>query len=282
MSHKLAIFDIDGTIAVKGKIPESVIVGLKHIQSLGYLTTVSTGRAYRRLKEALGENFNTVISPDALIIAEHGTKILGRDGHIVQADYFGAPEIEHLVDFLHVNAPMMEHLAYATPDPEAPYQIWVREGEDIETIRKKRGYYADVFQCSWEELKERMHSHEISHVLVKLQDFITVENLKLHFTRSNLDLIFMDSHMQFVGNLSDKAKTVLFLEKLHGIHVENMLIAGNGINDVDMLNLKAGKRVLVGTDEQAANVIGHLNEPKGVTRIETPEKLGEYLQGILN
>ncbi len=30
---------------------------------------------------------------DALIILEHGTKIVHRDGRVVQADYFGAAEV---------------------------------------------------------------------------------------------------------------------------------------------------------------------------------------------
>ena len=42
--NKLAIFDIDGTIAAQGSIPRTVIAGMKHIQEHGYLTTVSSGR----------------------------------------------------------------------------------------------------------------------------------------------------------------------------------------------------------------------------------------------
>ncbi|MDE2079244.1 MAG: HAD family phosphatase [Patescibacteria group bacterium] len=280
MDKKLAVFDIDGTIAVKGKIPQEVIEGLRHIQKIGYLTTVSTGRGYRRLRDALGNDFDTVVSQDALIVVEHGTKIVHRDGRIVQADYFGPAEVDHVVDFLHANAPMIVHLAFATPDPEAPNQIWVKEGEDVEAIRKKREHYAEVFQCSYEELKERMHTFQISHVLAKLQDFITVENLKLHFTRSNLDAIFMDSYIQFVGSFSDKAKAILYLEKFHEITVKNMLFAGNGINDVDMLNLEAGKRILVGTDEQAGNVLGHLKASEDIIRMDSPQELGVYLQEV--
>lgn len=280
MSRKLAIFDIDGTIAVKGKIPASVIEGLKHLQTLGYLTTVSTGRPYVRLKAALAENFEMAISPDALIIAEHGTKILHRDGRVVQADYFSPAEVEHFVDFIRANEDMVTFCRYALPDPEAPIQLWVKDEKDVPEQLEKSGSYADVFHCSYDELKEHLYGHQISHFLAKLQDFIVVENLRLRFTRSKMNVDFMDTFMQFVGSFSDKGKAVLYLEKFHEIKVADMLIAGNGINDVDMLNMEAGKRVLVGTDEQAASVIGHLVRHDSVIRIESPEALGHYMKTL--
>lgn len=280
MNRKLAIFDIDGTIAEKGVVPEKVIEGLKHIQSLGYLTTVSTGRAYRRVRDALADYFDDVISPEALIIIEHGTKIVHRDGRVVQADYFTPAETEHFVDFVHANESMVRFCLYALPDPEAQLQLWAKDPKDVDSLREKRGSFADVFHCSYEELKERALRHDVSHFLAKLEDFVLVENLKLKFTRSQMDVIFQDSYMQFIGSLSDKAKAIQYLEKFHEVSVSEMLIAGNAINDVDMLNMECGKRILVGTDEQASSVIGHLRDIPSVIRVESPEKLGEYLQNL--
>ena len=86
--------------------------------------------------------------------------------------------------------------------------------------------------------------------------------------------------MQIVGNLSDKSKAIEYLEKFHEVEVKDMLIAGNAINDVDMLNLKAGKRILVGNDEFTPIVLGHLKNVDEVIRVDSPEKLGEYLQKL--
>jgi hypothetical protein len=80
--------------------------------------------------------------------------------------------------------------------------------------------------------------------------------------------------------LSDKAKAIGYLETFHEVRVSDMLIAGNGINDVDMLNLDGGRRILVGTDEQAANVMGHIQNHESIIRIESPAALGEYLQTL--
>lgn len=280
MNHKLAVFDIDGTIAMKGAVPENVVEGLRQLQSLGYLTTVSTGRPYRRLVKALGSGFNDIISPEALIIAEHGTKILHRDGRVVQADYFSEVETEHLVDFIRANEDMVTFCRYALPEPDALLQTWVKDAKDVERLREEQGAYADVYHCSYDELRERMHRHRVSHVLAKLQDFITVENLRIRFTKSKMDVNFMDTFMQFVGSFSDKAKAVQYLEQFHEVSVGDMLIAGNAINDVDMLNLPAGKRILVGPDDQAVSVLGYLKDAGNVIRVESPQALGDYLKAL--
>lgn len=277
---KLAIFDIDGTIAVHGAIPESVISGLKHIQSLGFVTTVSTGRNYVRAKDALGENFETVIAPDALIIIEQGTKIVDREGNVVRADYFHPNELDHVIDFSRVNQAMVRLVWFTSPDPAQKVQIWCKYPEDIEKENERRGAYADLFHCSFEELRERMAAFPISNVSAKLESFIAVENLKLHFTRSEIDIVFQDTMMEFIRNIADKSKAVLFLEQHHGIAVKDMLVAGNAINDVDMLNLAAGRRILVGSGPGTDIVIGHLTGPEEVIRVGSPEELGAYLQTI--
>ena len=100
---KLALFDVDGTIADKGQIPQSVIDGIKHLHHKGYITTVSTGRGYIRLKEMLGNLFETVISSEALIVIEHGTKIVDRHGKVIFGEFFNDREIDHLVDFTRAN-----------------------------------------------------------------------------------------------------------------------------------------------------------------------------------
>lgn len=77
MAHplKLAIFDVDGTIAEHDVVPQSVLEGIKNLHDKGCKTTVSTGRGYVRLKDVLGSSFDEIISDDALMILEHGIKI---------------------------------------------------------------------------------------------------------------------------------------------------------------------------------------------------------------
>lgn len=278
--HKLAIFDIDGTIAIKGKIPEEVIEGLFHLQKNGFLTTVSTGRGYVRAKEALGDHFNEIISPDSFMIVEHGAKIVDREGNVIRADYFRENEVDHVIDFCTVNQDMVRLMWFMSPDVSQPVQVWCKYPEDIAPETEKRGHYAEIFQCSFEELRERLGAFPISSVSVKLEPFISVENLKLRFTRSDINVVFQDGMMEFLRNIADKAQAILFLEKHFSVPVSNMLLAGNAINDVDMLNLEAGTRVLVGEGAATDIILGHLKNVEQVVRVSSPQELGLYLQSL--
>ncbi|MES2007193.1 MAG: HAD family hydrolase [Patescibacteria group bacterium] len=278
--QKLAIFDIDGTIAVKGVLPESVVEGLRHIQELGFTTTVSTGRGYFRAKEALGKHFDTVIEPDSLMIVEHGTKIVDAKGNVVKADYFKENELDHIVDFTRANSHITRLLWFSSPDPKKKIQVWCQDEAEIAEETKKRGYYADVFHSTYEELRKRLSLEPVSNVSVKLKDYVVVENLKLRFTRSDIDTIFQDKMMEFVGNLADKAKAVEYLAQHYRASVGDTLVAGNAINDVDMLNLAAGKRILVGENENLGGIFQHLTNPEQVIQVSSPEELGHYLQKL--
>jgi HAD superfamily hydrolase (TIGR01484 family) len=275
---KLAIFDIDGTIAVKGQVPSSVVEGFLHIQELGFLTTVSTGRSYVRARHALAENFDTIVSPDSFIIVEAGAKIVDREGTVVKADYFKTNELDHIIDFSRVNADMIRLIWFTPPDISVPIQLWCKYPEDIGPETEKRGHSAEIFHSTFDELRERFDAFPISNISVKLEPFISVENLKLHFTRSEVDLTFQDGMMEYIRNIADKAKAILYLEEHFGVSIANMLVAGNAINDVDMLNLPAGHRILVGTGPATDIVMGHLRNPDEIIRVDSPEELGVYLQ----
>ena len=278
--RKLAIFDIDGTIAIKGKIPPEVLKGLMRMQDNGFLTTISTGRGYVRAKEVLGDSFTEIISADSFMIVEHGAKIVDRDGNVIRADYFKENELDHVTDFCKVNKDMVRLMWFMSPDISVPVQVWCKYPEDIPSETEKRGHYAELFSCSFEELRERLNAFLISSISVKLEPFILVENLKLHFTRSELDVVFQDGMMEFLRNIADKGKAIQFLESHFKVQVADMLLAGNAINDVDMLNLEAGKRVLVGEGPTTEVVLGHLKNIDQVVRVSSPQELGAYLQTI--
>jgi len=278
--QKLAVFDIDGTITQDGVVPESIEGGFAHLRELGYITTVSTGRGYVRAREALGKHFDAVVVPDSLMIVEHGTKIVDAKGNVIEANYLQQNELDHIVDFTRVNSDITRLVWFNPPQAGSRVQVWCQEKEDVAAEMQKRGHYADVFTCSYKELRERLSQQSLSNVSVKLKDYVVVENLKLHFTRSEIDTIFQDKMMEFVRNVADKAKAVEHIAAHLAVNFENILVAGNAINDVDMLNLGVGKRILVGEKDGANSVFKYLTAPETVVQVDSPEALGLYLQKL--
>jgi len=277
---KLALFDIDGTIAEKGIVPKSVIEGIEHLHKKGYITTVSTGRGYTRLKEALGEAFDTVISPEALIIVEHGTKIVDREGKIHFGEYFNDREIDHITDFTRSNIDLFRLAWFNPSDVSRKVQVWVADERHVQEETEKRGHYADVFTSSIGELEERLLNEKLTNVTLRLKDFIKVENLKLAFTRTDTNVIFQDSNMEFVKNNTNKGIAVNYVSRHLKVPKESLLIAGNAINDVEMLDIGAGIVVLVGPEKTRSEILPYLSQPESVHTVDSPLEFGRFLKTL--
>jgi HAD superfamily hydrolase (TIGR01484 family) len=274
----LAVFDVDGTIADKGVIPQSVIEGIKNLRTKGYITTVSTGRGFIRLKEMLGDVFKDIISPEALLILEHGTKIVNFDGEIVFGEFFNARELDHVVDFTRANIDLYKLVWFNPPDISQKVQIWCINQEDIDDEIKKRGHYANVFHCSIGEFEDILLEQRITNVTLKLKDYVKVENLKLTFTRTDTNVIFQDGNMEFVKSNINKGLAVEYVAKQLNIPSENILVAGNAINDIEMLDTGSGLTLLVSTEPVRTDILSYLAKPDKVVNVNSPYELGEYLK----
>lgn len=280
---QLAVFDIDGTITRPNhtSIPEVVVGGFTNLREKGIITTVCTGRPYVRVKEALGKNFDKIIDDKALLSVEHGSKIVDKWGNLVVQSAFDVPDIDKLIEFTGLNIDMVKFLAYNPADLSRKTQIWCPEPSDIEETEKARSWYADVFRGNLEDVKERLYNEPVGNVTLKLKDFIHVENLKIEFTGGSIKAVFQDGSLDYMKSKVNKARAIKYMCKHHGIYEQHLLVAGNAINDVDMLNMEAGYRILVGPDgPEKHTILGYLYAQDRIKFLESPEDLGKFLQEL--
>ena len=275
--HKLAIFDIDGTIAKAGQIPPEVVAGIKHLQDIGYTTTVSSGRGYVRVLELFGDLFEKLISPDALIITEHGTKIVNRDGKIEFAEYLAEDDIGHVMDFIRANIEIIK-LVWFNSNATDKLKVWVYDEKDVSAEREKRGGYADVEHGSLGQLSKDLLAQRLSNISARLHDHVKVQNLKLALSHTPLSLVFLDGNMEFIRNNANKGLAVEYLLKRHGLSVKDLMVAGNAINDVEMLDIDAAYRVVVGEPVNREPVIARLSDTETLTLVESPQAFGRWMQ----
>jgi HAD superfamily hydrolase (TIGR01484 family) len=278
----LAIFDIDGTIAGSDKvIPGSVLQAMKHLQSKGYVTTVATGRGLQTMHSILQDDFDSVISDGAYAVLEHGAKIVDRAGNVVFMEEFGPNELAHVHDFIRANIEMIDELWFGVPDPKRKLQYWVQNPQRIEEITNKYPMHADVFSCTLGELKERLQAQPISNIEARAKSHVQPGNMKIHFTRSNLDMNMNTAGIfGFFMNNTNKGLAVRYVINKLGIPMKNVLVAANGINDIEMLNLDVGTRILVGPEEERNEIKGYLSNTEEIIEVENPEALGKYLQKL--
>jgi HAD superfamily hydrolase (TIGR01484 family) len=279
---KLAIFDIDGTIAQHQIIPDSVLIGLAHLQDLDCITTISSGRSFNRVKHLFGNKYDQIISPKALLIVEHGTKIVDRSGRTIFGEYFSEQEKEHIIDFTRANVDICLFAAFDYENGNERTQIYCFYEEDVARIRLDRGHYADVTYASMGELKAIIMDQPITNISIRLKEHVVVQNLKLALTRSATTIIFQDGWMEFIKNNINKGLAVLYLEKKLSLTHDDLLLAGNAINDVEMLDISAARGIIVGSSEQRQEILQYLHAPDTIIGVDSPGELGHYLQTIGN
>lgn len=280
---QMAVFDIDGTItaAHSSSIPDEIIRGFEHLRKNGVITTISTGRPYVRMKETLGEHFENIIDDKALISVEHGAKIVDKWGKVIVESEFSSKDIDKLTEFTGLNIDMVQFLAFYPADLSRKAQIWCPEPSDVEKTREQRGHYADVYAGSLVDVKEHLNEQPISSVSIKLKSFIHVENLKIEFTGGSIKAVFQDGALEYMKSKVSKARAISYMCKYFGMYEHNILVAGNAMNDVDMLNMETKYRILVGPDsKERETILGYTYAPELLTYVDTPDDLGRFLQSL--
>lgn len=280
---QMAVFDIDGTITAPHftTVPQEILDGFLHLRSKGVITTVCTGRPFVRMREALGDAYDSIIDDEAMISVEHGAKIVNKKGQVIVQSAFDNGDVIKLIEFTGLNMDMVKFLAYNPGDLSHKTQIWCPEPGDVEQMQHDRGWYADVYAGSLNDVKHRLLTEPISNVTLKLKDHIRVENLKIEFTGASIKAIFQDGALEYMKSKVNKARAIHFMRRYLGIYEHHLLVAGNAINDIDMLNMEAGHRILVGKEgPERDTVMGYIYGKDYLIHMDTPEDLGRYLQTL--
>lgn len=255
--------------------------GFARLHELGVVTTVCTGRPYARMRQTLGDDFNRIVSSQALIPIEHGSKIVDREGNLVVQSEFSHQDIDRLLEFTGLNIDMVKFLIYNPANTKIRSQLWVPEPSELEDIKNERGSYADVFTGTLIDVRNRLYLTPVGNVTLRLRDHIKVENLKIEFIGGSMKALFQDGYLEYMKSRTNKARAIDYICKYLGIYDRHLMVAGNAINDVDMLNMDARYRILVGTDTPERDVmLGYLHDHNSILFVDTPEDLGRFLQSL--
>jgi hydroxymethylpyrimidine pyrophosphatase-like HAD family hydrolase len=280
---QMAIFDIDGTITEPHStvLSKEILDGFAHLRAKGVITSISTGRPYIRLKEVLGDSFDNIIDDEALLSVEHGAKIVDKSGNVVAQSAFTSADIDKLIEFTSLNLDMVVFLSFNPGNINRKSQIWCPEPSDLEEITQKRSWYADVYAGSLLDVRDRLYAEPICNVTLKLKSFIHVENLKIEFTGGSIKALFQDGQLEYLKSKVTKARAITYMYKHFGIYEKHILVAGNAINDINMLNMETGHRILVGPEsEDRETILGYVNDTSNLKLLNTPQDLGKYLQTL--
>jgi HAD superfamily hydrolase (TIGR01484 family) len=275
---KLAVFDYDGTIANRGVLAAGVVEAFLHLKSRGYHIAICTGRTYVRIKESFGSDYDKIFDQLAILMTDHGSRIVDYKGNDIYMADFGVEEVEHFIDFIRSNIEIADFIFYSKGSERDG--IFVTNTDKLEEISEQRRYYADITSGNLSELKSELLTMKCTHIGVRLKSHVAVHNFVLNFTRTNTKLLFQDGAMDFLMANSNKGLALSYVANHFGVSNDDILVAGNAINDVEMLNHPAGTRILVGPSAEADQITEYITESNNLLRPKSPEELSTFLMTL--
>lgn len=230
---QLIVSDIDGVMAVDGKIVATVAAEMQRLMHNGVLCTVATGRGYYRyLQCAVG-----VFTPNFPVIVENGGRICSPEGHTLvtfpvsaetctKVQHLMTPHYVHgmgfvqLVDNLYVN---LEYLA---------------QGKEKDTFLAKKHVAAE-----YGTLPEFLHHlHQTQCCVIA---FLPIPGTEMPFPNT-VNWTSNDQNYMVMESGVSKASALRKLCELRGIPLDHVLIAGNDHNDIALFHLPVPWRIAVG------------------------------------
>lgn len=263
---RLGIFDIDGTIRNSEGIPPEVIEGFRNLYSEGVITTILTGRGYKRAREALGLNYPSLVRRGILVGLENGSRITkwgGRQNIIYHPLH--SSEITAVVD-----ATLMGDVNFVAYFPEKTRRkavVWTPNASNAEQLQKKYGHFAVVSHLPPSSFEHKAKIDNPSMLAIKPlnDDWITALPNGINAS-TNEGLVNVNRRG------IDKGTGLSDIRELLGFNPTDVLFAGNDHNDIPaFVNNATGSNILVGP-----NLSGLLTVPYHY--INNVPELGTYLQ----
>lgn len=262
---RLGVFDIDGTISTDEIIPSEVLKGFEEMWHSGVTTTVMTGKRYVRVRESLGANFGRIISPNAPVAVENAGRITDHDG-TNNLYFFPLAKEEIITALLALREQEVRLVMYSPEDTRRKPLLWVPPQEKVDEMASRFGHYAEIIVGTKTDLEKRMQQDKPCMITFNPYDISFINEL----LSQKLNAFANEGLIAINAEKAGKGSGVNALGEHFGYNPEEIMVAGNGLNDLPMLNLAGINRIVVGSD-----ITGFVTTP--YTQVDNPRELGTWL-----
>lgn len=217
---KLFLFDLDGTLTIEHRIiPGKTQETLQKMMEAGYLVSTATGNTFAQFKQKFGQQW----TPNAPMILECGSRITTTEGNDLLQKPFTTEVITGLKDFLkhkHI------HFACYFPLTGGTYDVY---SHDEEYVRGRYGAVMGQITSHIDEFFHLMQEKGATRFVIKKHshhDFDFPEDFPALVARNEgvFEITMPGVH---------KGSMVAELAKHLDIAMSEIVIAGNGYNDID-------------------------------------------------
>ncbi len=265
--------DVDGTIRTKDGIPESVLAGFLHIQQEGVITTVTTGRGYKRFAEIISPYIDTIVTQNTPLMLENGSRICTKDGS-ENIKYYPLSAAELDYSLRQSARSEIQFVVYYPQRISDNAVIWSQDRYLRSDLHRKYGYFAEVLDCSAGDLNKRMMVDKPCMFSLHLKAPSELPDVYKHFENDKLNASMNEGSIMVNAVGRNKASGIISVSEILDVPLNEVGIAGNDHNDIPMFTLSDVRKWLVGEA-----LTGVISVPKN-HQFANPEEFGNFLQTL--
>lgn len=217
---KLFLFDLDGTLTIEHRIiPSKTQETLQKMMEAGYLVSAATGNTFAQFKQKFGQQW----TPNAPMILECGSRITTVEGNDITQKPFTPEVIDQLREFLRHK---QVHFSCFYPLAGGTYDVY---SHDEDYVRGRYGAVMGYITPHVDEFFDLMREKGATRFVIKKDshhDFDFPQDFPALVARNEgvFEITMPGVH---------KGVMVEELAKHLNISMDEIVIAGNGYNDID-------------------------------------------------
>ena len=265
---KLAAFDVDGTLCTRKGCPKSILDGINKLKKNNIKVTVITGRGFYRLGPAFGVDYRLVVSSDIPLGLEHGGRITDINGKSIVYNQLSAYEIKSSLSIIIAQKENIKFIGYFPKKVGDRAKMFVFRKNDAKNLIHNYHTFADVKLYDHRTIFNFFNTDKPCMIMIKPKN----NNTKLTDV-GLLNITENEGYFYIMKKGVSKENCLNKILELTNINSDEVLVAGNGLNDLGMLKTKTKYKIFVGKEFKHKTV-----NIKYIKYVSSPHNLGKYLR----
>lgn len=261
---KLIICDMSGIASIRGKNNDELLNTLDSLTN--YDCSFCTGKGYKGGFETL-KNVNMNIP----FICENGSLIVTKSGEIIYNDRMNSKNVYDLIKTI-FNELEFEFLAYI--DLSTHKYKFLRGSKPLTEDLSQPWFYSEEI---YEDVDEFLTNIDLNNVCRLTTRGLDIDEEKSKILFKDFHVVISENEFHSICNIeTNKGFGVKKLASYCNLDLDDVIIIGNDMNDIDMFKLNCGLKIATGA-------IPPPEELKALADVYVPLKeLPEYLRTIDN
>lgn len=232
--NNLIICDISGIISIKGKANKELLDTFNTLKN--FKCTFCTGRGYRGAYEILRN-----LDSDLACVCENGSELVMKDGTIIYNDRIEPTKAINLIYDITKNF-NFEFLAYI--DLTTHRYKFLKGKKKLSEDLTQPWFYCDGI---YENANDFLDNIDVKNICR-----ITTRGLECDLTKhkqifKNFHIVISEGEFHSICNIGiNKGAGVKKLAEIYNINLDNIVVIGNDMNDIDMFKLDCGLKIATG------------------------------------